>query len=262
MDYKQITSAIKLFVTIQKWASYVSKERFDVAAKVKYNIDNEKHLDRLYGLFNSACKSLSLFAEDKLKKELEMAIRIAEFAYLGENLKWKGIPSPSHGRVDMYRKDYRRYFYKIDGSEQIEQIDINFRDPQNIVMLAELLKKPEVTFVEVVEYIDEIEDQDGKQMKYFDGDIIFVYGKVSDRLFYDWYRTDAGVYLATRRGWRKLKYVRGRGYLDKNGDPEFENESCYNNSKVNDFGRAFRYIGNLYKDNSVLVEPSEETPEK
>ena len=262
MDYKQITSAIKLFETIQKWASYVSKERFDVAAKVKYNIDNEKHLDRLYGLFNSACKSLSLFAEDKLKKELEMAIGIAEFAYQQGQLNWKGIPSPSH-HVSEYRKDYRRYFYKIDKSEQVEQqVDVNFRDPQNIVMLAELLKKPEVTFVEVTEYIDEIEDQDGKQMKYFDGDIIFVYGQVTNPFFYDWYRSDAGVYLATRRGWRKLKYVRGRGYLDKNGDPEFENELCSSNSKVSDFGRKFRYIGNLYKDNSVLVEPSEETPEE
>ena len=182
MDYKKITSAIKLFETIQKWASYVSKERFDVAAKVKYNIDNEKHLDRLYGLFNSACKSLSLFAEDKLKKELEMAIGIAEFAYQQGQLNWKGIPSPSH-HVSEYRKDYRRYFYKIGKGEQVEQIDVNFRDPQNIVMLAELLKKPEVAFVEVTEYIDEIEDQNGKQMKYFDGDIIFVYGQVTNPFF-------------------------------------------------------------------------------
>ena len=254
-----ITSAIKLFQAIQEWASYVSKERFDIAAKVKYNIDNEKQLDRLYGLFNSACQSLSLFAEDRLKGELETAINIAEFAYLGTHLKWKGIPRPAHERTEKYKKDYRRYFYKIGESEHLEQVDVNFHDPQNIVMLAELLKMPEVTIVEAVEYIDEMEDRCGKQMKYFDGDIIFVYGKVSDRLFYDWYRTDAGVYLATRRGWRKLKYVRGRGYLDKNGEPEFENESCYNNSKVNDFGRGFRYIGNLYKDNSVLVEPSEES---
>ncbi len=258
MDYKKITSAVKIFQNIQEWASYVSKERFDIAAKVKYGIDDEKHLNRLYGLFNSACQRLSLFASKENEKDLEIAINIAEFAYLGDELKYKDVPAISNNKED----DYRRYYYRDQETGQTKQIDINLRDPQHIIMLAELLRNPKIKFISVVAQVGEFNDVYGKPMKYFDGDIIFVYGNITDRLFYDWYKTDAGVYLATRKGWRKLQYVRGRGYLDKEGKPEFENDNCYTDYKVNDYGRKFRYVGNIHQDRGVLMEKTKENQQE
>lgn len=263
MNYSEIKSAVNLFSSIQKWAEYVSKERFDLAAKVKFDLDDEKVLDRLYGLFNQACRALSLFASETLQEDLEMAVRIAEAAYV-EHASSKTMPSPPRLDRYSYKKDCRKYFYTVAGTEDKQEVVINLRDAQNIVLLSELLRRPDVELRSCVEYLGElsIHGRD-KKVPYYDGDIVFVYGEPTDRVFYDWYRTDAGVYLATSEGWRKLQYVRGRGYVDKNGEPEFENENRYTEHKINNFGRRFRYVGNIHKDCGVLMEKTEKKqPEK
>lgn len=255
MNYSEIKSAVNLFFSIQKWAEYVSKERFDLAAKVKFDLDDEKVLDRLYGLFNQACRALSLFASETLQEDLEMAVMIAEAAYV-EHASSKTMPSPPRLDGYSYKKDCRKYFYTVAGTDKMQEVVINLRDAQNITLLSELLQRPDVKLRSCAEHLGELDirGQD-KKVPYYEGDVVFVYGDPTDRVFYDWYRTDAGVYLATSEGWRKLQYVRGRGYVDKNGEPEFENENRYSEHKISDFGRHCRIVGNIHKELSVLVEP-------
>lgn len=256
MDFEKIKSSISLFSHINEMSRYVTKERFDLAAKVKYDIDDEKKLDRLYGLFNQACQALNLFARADLQEELSLAVDIAEAAFVKDEI-YKFVPSVKDDSE--YQKDIRKYFYTVEGSDSVLELIVNLRDAENIILLAELIKRNDVKLQSAVEYLGKLRSgRQDKEYPYFEGDIVFLYGDPTDRVFYDWYRTDAGVYLATNEGWWKLQYVRGRGYLGKDGKPEYENDKHFSDYKLEDYGRGFRFVGNIHKDATVLVDKPEE----
>lgn len=253
MDYKKIENAVDLLQKVVEMSHYVSKERFDLAARVKFDLEDPKRLDRLYGLFNTACQSIHLFGREDMRQDLMLALDIAEAAYISEDVLYKHVPTVKDNNYQ--QKDIRRYFYKVKDDKTVHEIDVNLSDAQNLILLAELVRRPEVSLLSVVSCLGDLESRlTDKKILYFDGDIVFVYGSPTDRIFYDWYRSDAGVYLATKEGWRKLQYVRGRGYLNKEGEPEFENEKKYTNYKIHDSGRTFRHVGNIHKDASVLID--------
>ena len=256
MDFEKIKFGVSLFSHINEMSHYVTKERFDLAAKVKYNLEDEKKLDRLYGLFNQACQALHLFARPDLQSELSLAVNIAEAAYVKDEI-YKFVPSVKDDSE--YQKDVRKYFYTVEGSDSVLELIVNLRDAENIILLAELVKRNDVKLRSAVEYLGKLRSgRQDKEYPYFEGDIVFLYGDPTDRVFYDWYRTDAGVYLATNEGWRKLQYVRGRGYLGKDGEPEYENDKHFSDYKLEDYGRGFRFVGNIHKDATVLVDKPEE----
>lgn len=251
MDFDRIKSSIELLDKINDMSRYVSKERFDLAAKVKYDIDDERRLDRLYGLFNQACKYPLGWTSPDLQDDLALAVNISEAAYHKGSV-FKYLPTVTDDRT----YDRRRYYYTVGGNDTIYEADINLLDSQNIILLAELIKRDDVQFQNVVEYLGELTTAHEREKKYpyYEGDIVFLYGDPTDRVFYDWYRSDAGVYLATADGWRKLQYIRGKGYLNKDSEPEYENENCYTNYKLEASGKSFRIVGNIHKDVSVLID--------
>ena len=53
-------------------------------------------------------------------------------------------------------------------------------------------------------------------------------------------------------------YVPHRGYLGKDGEPEYENDNHYTDHKIEDHGRGFRFVGNIHKDPAVLIDPQED----
>ena len=78
-------------------------------------------------------------------------------------------------------------------------------------------------------------------------------------MFHDYYSRggDAGLYMATDKGWRKLLYTPGRGYLDKDGQPQYvDDDHFYSNYMLEASGKAFRYVGNLIAQPDVLRENS------
>lgn len=252
MDHTQIQDAVGVLSKIVETSRYVSKERFDLAAKVKFDIDDPKRLDRLYGLYNKACQAIHLFEREELKQELFLAVDIALAAYPGPTAFYKYVPALA-GYGDN-SKDLRKYFYVTEG-DNLHEAEVNLRDAASIHLLSELLDREDVELRGVVPYLGELKRNDNdKRVPYFEGDIVFLYGDPGDRVFYDYYRTDAGVYIATDEGWRKLQYVRGRGYLGKDGEPEYENDNHYTDYKIEDHGRGFRFVGNIHKDSGVLVD--------
>ena len=251
------------FERIGRICSYVSKERFAVAAKCVFGISDEKAVDRMYGILNiiPMCVHRLVLDERYAKEkgeEIGRAIEIGETAFVKREVLMKWVPGIESGVYS--QKDFRRYFY-VDGEEPGE-VDINLRDAQNIVMLSNLLCRDGVRMTGVAQYIDSLNARTmaggngGKdRVDYFEGDIVFVFGNPSDRWFYSWYKEDAGVYLATLDGWRKLLYTPGRGYLGKDGEPDFESDTLYNNYKIEASGTGFRFVGNIHKDIAVLVDP-------
>lgn len=257
MNHNLIVNATSVLSKIVETSHYVSKERFDLAAKVKLDIDDPERLDRLYGLYNKACQSLHLFQNEDLQKDLFLAVDIAMAAWPGKTVFYKHVPGLEN-KSDSF-VDRRKYFYSIEGETAVREAEVNLRDAVSLHLLSELLERKNVELQSVVAYLGELHrDGEEKKYPYYDGDIVFLYGDPGDRVFYDWYRTDAGVYLATDEGWRKLQYVRGRGYLNKDGEPEFENDNHYTDYKIEDLGRNFRFVGNIYKDPAVLIDPEED----
>lgn len=256
MDHKQIQDAVGVLSKIVETSHYVSKERFDLAAKVRFDIDDPKRLDRLYGLYNKACQAIHLFEREDLQQELFLAVDIALAAYPGPTAFYKDVPALAGCNDNS--KDLRKYFYVIEG-DIVHEAEVNLRDAASVHLLSELLNREDVEFKYVVPYLGELEhNNNDKRVPYFEGDIVFLYGDPEDRIFYDWYCTDAGVYLATDKGWRKLQYVPHRGYLGKDGEPEYENDNHYTDHKIEDHGRGFRFVGNIHKDPAVLIDPQKD----
>lgn len=263
MDHNLILNATSVLSRIVKTSHYVSKERFDLAAKVKFNLEDPKRLDRLYGLYNKACQALHLFEHEDLQEDLFLAVDIAMAAWPGKTVFYKHVPGLEN-KSDSF-VDKRKYFYSIEGEAIVREAEINLRDAVSLHLLSELLECKDVELKSVVTYLGELQRsgerrRDGQDVvyPYYDGDIVFLFGDPGDRVFYDWYRTDAGVYIATDEGWRKLQYVRGRGYLNKDGEPEYENNNHYTDYKFEDLGRNFRFVGNIYKDPAVLIDTEED----
>lgn len=272
MTKEELIQAAKVFHRIALIKSYVSKERFVMVANTRFDISDERKLDVMYGLLNLTPKLIAYIAvaDDEAAQQttripdyvklIPKAIEIAESAYELLPTDWDTghVPSVEYNH---YRKsDKRRYFY-TEG-KQTKTIEISLHSREDIILLSELLQRDGIKMYGVAEHLGYLEGQktsitDREHIQYFDGDIYFLYGDVTDRIFYDWYSigNDAGVYVATKDGWRKLLYTPGRGYINKQGEIEYEDDDhFYSDYKLEKSGMKFQYVGNTNFDCAVLME--------
>lgn len=275
MTKEELVQAARVFHRIAQMKSYVSKERFAMVANTRFGIDDERKLDVMYGLLNLTPKLIAYIAiaDDEGQcqgyripdyvKLIPQAIEIAESAYQLRPAEWGGdmIPTVKHGHYRM--EDKRRYYY-TDG-KQSKTIDISMHSRSDVILLSELLQRDGVELQGVANHLGYLEGaRDGnsrKKFNYFDGDIYFLFGDVTDRIFYDWYSRggEAGVYVATADGWRKLLYTPGRGYINKDGEVEYEDDKhFYSDYKLEQSGMSFKYVGNIYYNPFVLREKKQE----
>ena len=98
--------------------------------------------------------------------------------------------------------------------------------------------------------------------KKYSGDIFFLHLNPYDRLFDIWHTDDCGVFLATDRGFVKLLYTQGRGYIDKDGRPNIDEQHRYSNYMLNGTSKIFDIVGNIHKDISVLVDKPQTEEER
>lgn len=275
MTYEEVIQAAKIFFRLAKIRNYVSKERFAMMAKTRFGIEEEDEIDVMYGILNVTPRIIGFLAaseEDQSQytymkgrvKLLPKAIEIAEAAYALKPVEWRGDDVPTVERDEYRRKDTRRYFY-TDGDEE-KTIDVDMSDRTGIIMLSELLQREGIRMRGVAEHLGYLEGpvnpRGGRdKIHYFEGDIYFLYGDPTDRMFYDWYSCggSAGVYVATEKGWRKLLYTPGRGYIDKKGNVEYvDDKSFFSNYKLEQAGMGFLYVGNMNYDKRVLREEKKE----
>jgi hypothetical protein len=253
ITYQELKNASQLFESIGEIRNYITKERFELAAKCEFNITNEKSIERMFGLFCEVPNIMYRIAchDEEIKDELTTALHIAQTAY--ENVEINNAMLPKLEEGYLYEKDKRRYFYRIGEDGAIQELDVNLNTPFGIITFSDLLKRPDVKITGVTHYRGKIERNQSK-VEYYEGDIAFVWDDPTDRIFFSWYSSDAGVYLSTDGGWKKLLYTPGRGYLDKNKEPDFETDDCFSDYKISKSGNGFKIMGNIHKDLSVLME--------
>lgn len=271
ITYEELRQAAKVFYRIDKIRNYVSKERFAMVAKTRFAIDDERKIDTMYGLMNLTRRLVYYIANednDEVRKEtrwpeymnlMPKTIEIALSAYNLTKQDW-GFDDIPVIEYDEYRKnDSRRYFYSED--DEYKTLDVNLHSKADILLLSELVQRNDVKMIGVAEHLGYLEgDVKGnsrEKFQYYEGDIYFLYGDVADRMFYSWYSRgdEAGVYIATQKGWRKLLYTSGRGYVDKRGVVEYEDDDrFYSNYKLEQSGMKFQYVGNIHCDSRVLRE--------
>lgn len=273
ITFDELKQAAKVFDRINEIRNYVTKDRFAMVAQTRFGITNESKIDVMYGLLNMTPKmihGIALFDSEEARHcrrlpeyidHLPKTIEIAEAAYaMKPDWEQEHVPHIEHNQ---YRQsDMRRYYYIENGSRR--QIDIPLSSRYNILLLAELLKRDGVTLVGVAEHLGylegEIKGQGREKFQYFEGDIYLLYGNANDRVFYSYVDSgDAGVYVATPKGWRELLYTPTRGYVERDGELSFvDDKHFYSDYMLEGSGKGFLYVGNIHDDMSVLMERKED----
>lgn len=274
MNYEELKQAAMVFDRLRSIRDYVSKDRFAMAANVRFGISDERLVDVMYGMLNMTPKMIGYIARDSEEARksvwypkhlplLPKAIEIAEAAYALKPADYSENRVPKV-ETDIYRADdRRRYFYSENGIEKV--VDICLYSRNDLILLAELLQRQGVKMEGAARHLGylegEVKGYTKEKFNYYDGDIYFLFGDPTDHVFYDWYSRGqkAGVYVATEKGWRKLLYTPGRGYLNKNGEIEYVDEKhFYSDYLLEQSGMGFQYIGNINYDIRVLREKKEE----
>lgn len=272
INFDYVKQAARVFDRINKIRRCITRDRFAEVAKTCFKLTDEHQQDMLYGLLNITPKMvhyLAMYDNLEARKSLWFpkslghlpeAIEIAEHAYmLYKKSEAKSMPYIEHD--DYGREDIRRYFYTDESGKHT--IDINLAYPTHIFMLSKLLESGVKMkgLAEHLGYLEgELKDVGREKFHYFEGDIYFLYADPADRMFYSYVNVeDAGVYVATRKGWRKLMYTPTRGYLTRDGNLDFvDDKHFYSDYMLEGSGKGFLYIGNIHDDCSVLAE--EEDP--
>lgn len=275
ITFEELKKAAGIFHHINQMRAEVTRDRFDVVAKTRFGIEDKYMLDVMYGMLNMTGKMvgyIAAFDNEEVRKSrwypksikyLPQAIEIAESAYsLRMNCMGNEVPAVEH---DSRKEDKRRYFYKEGGVKNF--LDVCLSSSSDIKLLSELLSKEGVILRGVAEHLGylegEIRGYGREKFQYYDGDIYLLYSNPTDHLFYDYNRCDdAGVYVATKRGWRKLLYTPTRGYVTKNDKLDFvDDQRFYSDYMLEKNGMGFLYVGNIHDDCSVLVEKTIKTEE-
>ena len=271
ITFKKLQEAAKVLNRLSEILMYVSRERFDAVAKIK-GITDGRTLDVMYGMLfinNLTIRQVAKY-ENKEKDTfipdylslMPKALEIVEEAYsMCKDGYDKNVPCIEYN--DYRRSDIRRYFYTDENGRGM--LDVNLGIESSIQLIAELLKRDGVKIEGVAEhlgYLEQVLHHTGerKKINYFDGDIYFLFGMPQDRIFYSYVNADdAGVYVATPKGWRKLLYTPTRGYVTKDGKLDFADEDrYYSDYMLENSGKDFRYVGNVYDNKSVLYEKNKE----
>ncbi len=272
MTYEELRQAAAIISHAKEMKYYVSKERFALAALTQFGIDDDKYVDVMYGFFCRIPDIVNRIASDEkyTAKYLPKAIEIAEAAYAqkggdGYNETVPGIKYDDY----YYRKDCRRYFYRTkDGKDG--HADFSLKSRSDIISLAKFMERTDFEITGMALHLDKLDtdemdsNRNSIRVDYYEGDIYFLYGDPSDRVFYDWWShgDDAGVYVATDKGWRKLLYTPGRGYINKEGELDFvDDKHFYSNYMLEASGKKFQYVGNIHHDMSVLCEKKSKNKE-
>lgn len=272
INFDYVKQAARVFDRINEIRRCITRDRFAEVAKTCFKLTDEHTLDMLYGLLNITPKMIRYIAMfdnldarkspwfPKSLERLPEAIEIAERAYeFYKKSEGKRLPYVEHD--DHYRRqDTRRYFYTDESGKH--SIDINLGSPTHIFMLSKLLESGVKIngLAEHLGYLEgELKASGREKFQYFEGDIYFLCADPADRIFYSYVDAkDAGVYVATRKGWRKLMYTPTRGYLTLKGELDFvDDKRFYSDYMLEESGKGFLYVGNIHDDCSVLAEEKE-----
>lgn len=223
---------------------YVTKDRFTSFAQAKHGIDN-RSASSLFKVWNRIADlkwfELTNVSEDCIQYAEQIATEVYDNICNGSNVCYIDY-QPSTPKWKVY--------YKQEGSNEVCQMCVDFRDKFSVINYAMLLKR-EVEILARIDYYETIEIcYKHEKVDLFCGDIIFCAD--NDNYFVD----KSGAYVCVGEGYKKLMYTPGRGYM-RNGELDYEQnkdgiECLYSNHVFNSYGKDFQVVGNIYVNRSVL----------
>lgn len=236
---------------------HLTSDRFVFYATTQYGYTEKQAIEaykqlRLFPKFiqNVPTSDESFKSYDKI---IPMAFEIVK------NLKksWKqmeGVEIPALN--DSYKKEkLMKLCYHLPEQTELNEIEINIYDPTHIISYAKLLEsgiKP-VCLLTLVDEINKKPNDNGvvESMKVYDGDMFTTYDDF-------WGDKRSNIYVAelSENGYvsyKRLLYIKGKGYLKKNGELNYDLDSSFSSYAVT--GQAnYDKIGNRYLDVSMLKD--------
>lgn len=229
---------------------YVTRDRFIDFAKVKSGV-SEAEAEKLWKVwdFISTLNSYQLlkFDADVIDLAMSVARDVYSAIYNGAHIHW---------RDNETKTPKWRVYYRCGTTQRTtEHMDVDLREKHEAIKYAMLLQREDVEVIYRLDFYQKVNiyNNDKAEVSIYDGDIIFC--NVNDRI--SWGDVN-GVYVCVDDCYKRLMYTPGRGYL-RRGEPDFEQdrdgEDCrYNSHVFNGYNKTFRVVGNIYVDNSVLIE--------
>lgn len=159
MTYEEFKGAADVVNRLRMMMGYVSRERFDMVAQLKFDITDDRLLDAMYGMVSSLPRLIWYVAHEgeegvrqpKVLKYLPKALEIVEAAYAVVKRGWRTNDVPVI-ECDRYRQaDRRRYFY-LEKAER-RQVDISLGSRSAIILLAELMDRDDVELIGVARHL-------------------------------------------------------------------------------------------------------------
>ena len=255
---KNIKETLEQIKEVREWSFYVNKERFMGHAKVMYPTLDDREIESVWRIWEYVSTFNLCQLEAKSEALVLTSIKIAQAAYdsvcKGAHVRWHDYTP----KTNQWRVCYR---HGEDG--KIMQIDVDLREKEDVLKYASLLQQEEVEILHRLDFYEKVtvfcasSDLKDKEISIYEGDIIFCTDK--DRWFFS---DNSGAYLCINGTYKRLMYTPGRGYI-RRGEPDYEqdkdgNDCRYRNYVFNSYDRSFRVVGNIYVDNSVLIEKKEE----
>lgn len=229
---------------------YVTRDRFIDFANAKSGV-SESEAEKLWKVWDFI-STLNSYQLSKLEDDvIDLAMSVARDVHSaicnGAHIHW---------RDNETKTPKWRVYYRCGTTQRTtEYMDVDLREKHEAIKYAMLLQREDVEVIYRLDFYQSVQvyNSDKAKVSIYDGDIIFC--NVNDRL--SWSDVN-GVYVCVDGCYKRLMYTPGRGYL-RRGEPDFEQdrdgEDCrYNSHVFNSYNKTFRVVGNIYVDNSVLIE--------
>lgn len=222
--------------------NFLPKERFVYYFMHRYDYSERKAREahKLFFEFPRA-----IYDPTEIHKLDEVIIRVLDLV--------KSIQEANRHHYGLYYKAFafrespeqkRKVIYK-DGEVQKELL-VDFRKGEDIILFAEVLKKPTTEIVAILEFSCsvKIDNQSDKYLDIFEGDIFDTYDK--------YWGSKSNVYIATGLDtFKRLLYVKGKGYINSKKEPNYD-EGSYTRYALT--LETFSKIGNLLTDSYLLSD--------
>lgn len=255
MNAQEIKDLLEQNHKIYTMNGYLNKERFKSYAQAKYPLLSDRDAEALWAIWEMICSGNVYKLRNVPDNNLDAACGIAEEVY-------NAITKGAHVRLDY---DYQpmtarwKIYYRHGEEGDMQTMELDLRNKEDAIKYALLLQQEDVEILQRVDFYETVERCDTERTKVpiYNGDIIFC--NHNERFCFS---ENSGAYVCCGDCYKKLLYTAGRGYLWRD-EPNYEqdkhgNDNRYNYHVFDGYDKAFRVVGNIYVDRSILVEKEEE----
>lgn len=248
MSTKEFIDQIK---ELYEFNSYVTNERFCHMATAMCGV-SEREARRMWRIYSNLVEYKWYKLQDESEEELNAVMAIARTAYKFVCEGAVVFHTDSEPQTPCWK-----IYYRMGEDGEIRQMEIDLRKKADVLEYAELLRRENIEILRRIDFYETIELGTGansEKLKVYVGDII----SCTDNRLYS-LNNKEGVYICSAKGYKKLMYTPGRGYIRK-GEPDYEQneegrDCLYSRWRICDgYDRFPRIVGNIYVDASVLKE--------